>query len=385
MTQTTDDRTSNGAVADRALLEHPEIPAQRTPEPAPPAAAAPARPPRVLALDALRLGAALMVVAYHLIGDKTGAWQQPTENIFGSAYTASTYGFLGVQLFFVISGFVICMSAWGRSVGDFFVSRVVRLYPAYWLAVVLAAGVLVLGSGASTKIRDVLANLTMMQEFLGVRNLDQSYWTLAVEMIFYIFFAIVVARGLTYRRVVAFCAIWTVVALIAPKFGSPWLGTVVVAQHSAYFVAGIALYLIFRFGQNLLLWSIVGLSWLIALVKLPGLAMARGVSFPVSAAIVTLFFVVMAAVALGWFSWVTARWVTTAGALTYPLYLIHQTTGLAIIERTHAYVSPWVLIAGLTVGLLALAWLIHRLVERPVSTWMKRQLGNSFRQLRAAD
>ncbi|WP_155371715.1 acyltransferase family protein [Catellatospora vulcania] len=386
VTQTTDDRASNGAVADRAFLEQPEIPAQRSAEPVTPQPGAPAavRPPRVLALDALRLGAALMVVAYHLIGDKTGAWQQPAENIFGPVHTASTYGFLGVQLFFIISGFVICMSTWGRSVGDFFVSRVVRLYPAYWLAVVLAAGVLVVGPAAAPGGKEVLANLTMMQEFLSVRHLDLSYWTLAVEMIFYIFFAIVVARGLTYRRVVAFCAIWTVVALAAPKFGSPWLGTVVVANHFAYFVAGIAFYLIHRFGQNLLLWSIVGLSWLIALVKLPGLAMSRGVSFTVSAAIVTVFFMVMAAVALGLFSWVTARWVTTAGALTYPLYLIHQTTGLAVIERAHTYVSPWLLIAALVAGLLVLAWLIHRLVERPVSRWMKRRLGDSFRQLRAA-
>uniref|UniRef100_A0AAU2VA93 Integral membrane protein n=1 Tax=Streptomyces sp. NBC_00003 TaxID=2903608 RepID=A0AAU2VA93_9ACTN len=35
-------------------------------------------------------------------------------------------------IFFLISGFVICMSCWGKPLGDFFVSRVVRLYPAYW-------------------------------------------------------------------------------------------------------------------------------------------------------------------------------------------------------------------------------------------------------------
>lgn len=384
MTQITDDRAQAGAPTDRQSLEQPAIPAQRTAQGSTPAPA-PARPPRLLALDALRLGAALMVVVYHLAGDRPDGWQQSAVSAFGPVHTASKYGFLGVQLFFIISGFVICMSAWGRSVGDFFVSRVVRLYPAYWLAVILAAGVLALGAGASPKARDVLANMTMLQEFLGVRNLDQSYWTLAIEMLFYVFFAAVVARGLTYRRVVTFCAVWMVVSLLAPKLGNQGLSIILVTQYSAYFIAGIALYLIHRFGQNLLLWSIVGLCWLIALVKLPGLALARDVSFPVTALIVTVFFVVMAAVALGLLSWVTAGWVATAGALTYPLYLVHQTAGLAVIRYAEDMMPAWLLLGGLLVALLAVSWLIHRLVERPLSRWMKRQLRNSFRQLRAAD
>lgn len=42
----------------------------------------------------------------------------------------------------MVSGFVICMSAWGRSVGDFAVSRVSRLFPAYWAAVAFTTLVL---------------------------------------------------------------------------------------------------------------------------------------------------------------------------------------------------------------------------------------------------
>lgn len=112
--------------------------------------AAGGRRPRLLVLDGLRLGAALMVVAYHLVGDKIGVWQPSAASHFGLLHSVSQYGFLGVQLFFIISGFVICMSAWGRSVGDFFVSRVVRLYPAYWFAVLVTAAVLVAVPRVST-------------------------------------------------------------------------------------------------------------------------------------------------------------------------------------------------------------------------------------------
>ena len=386
MTQTMDE----GAVAAPATeptqpRQRVIVPRQTAAETSPPDTAPVRRAARLLVLDGLRLGAALMVVAYHLVGDKIGVWQPAAATTFGPLHSVAKYGFLGVQLFFIISGFVICMSAWGRSLGDFFVSRVVRLYPAYWLAVLVAAGVLVaVPMGTQVKAREVVGNLTMMQQFLGIRDLDMSYWTLAVEMVFYLFFAVLVARGLTYRSVVAFCAIWTVASLIVPRFGNQWLTTVVAASHSSYFIAGIALYLIHRFGPNLLLWSIVGLSWLIAVTRLPGLAQAREVSFAPTTVIVTVFFLVMAAVALGLFSWVKGPWIATAGALTYPLYLIHQTVGLAVIERVQAHLSPWLLITALVAALLVAAWLIHRFVERPVARWMKRQLSDSLRQLRTS-
>ncbi|WP_406043666.1 acyltransferase [Micromonospora sp. NBC_00898] len=385
MTQAMDERAVAAPMTEPTQpSQRASLPRQQTVAETPVAESAPVgRRPRLLVLDGLRLGAALMVVAYHLVGDRIGVWQPSAATAFGPLHSVATYGFLGVQLFFVISGFVICMSAWGRSVGDFFVSRVVRLYPAYWFAVLVTAGVLVaVPRGADLKVRDVLGNLTMMQEFLGIRHLDLSYWTLTVEMIFYILFAGLVARGLTYRAVVAFCAIWTVASLIVPKFGNQGLTNVVAAGYSSYFIAGIALYLIHRFGQNLLLWSIIGLSWLISITRLPGLAQARDVSFVPTAVIVTGFFLVMAAVALNLFSWVKWRWVATAGAMTYPLYLIHQTVGLAVIERLQAHLSPWLLITALVASLLVAAWLIHRFVERPAARWMKRQLSDSLRQLR---
>ncbi|WP_433287177.1 acyltransferase family protein [Micromonospora sp. CA-244673] len=382
MTQATDERAATVSVPEQVRPGPPVEPAAATPG----AGATAPRRPRLLVLDGLRLGAAVMVVAYHLVGDKLGAWQDPSAAAaFGPLHTVSRYGFLGVQLFFIISGFVICMSAWGRRVGDFFVSRVVRLYPAYWFAVLLATGVLLLVPlKKRPEVRDVLANLTMMQDFLGVAHLDLSYWTLTIEMVFYLLFAVLVARGLSYRGVVTFCALWTVASLVVPKFGNTWLTAVVAANHSSYFIAGVALYLIHRFGPNLLLWSIVGLSLLVALTRLPGLARAREVGFLPSAVIVTFFVVVMAAVALGHFGWVRWSWVGTAGALTYPLYLVHQTVGLAVIERAQTHLSPWLLLGALFAGLLLAAWLIHRFIERPVARWMKPRLSAAVRQAREA-
>ncbi|MGO4424485.1 acyltransferase family protein, partial [Streptomyces sp. MCAF7] len=101
-------------------------------------------PVRLRALDGLRLLAALMVAAYHYGGrggEISQAWGSSPREQFPTASTYFAYGCLGVQIFFVISGFVICMSGWGRPLRSFFASRVSRLYPAYWAAILIVTAV----------------------------------------------------------------------------------------------------------------------------------------------------------------------------------------------------------------------------------------------------
>ena len=98
---------------------------------------------RLYAIDGIRLLAALMVTVHH----DAGTWRdnqlgnrgsgRPASEVFPHLFPIASYSaaVIGVQFFFVISGFVICMSCWGRLPRDFFVSRVIRLYPAYWFGV----------------------------------------------------------------------------------------------------------------------------------------------------------------------------------------------------------------------------------------------------------
>jgi peptidoglycan/LPS O-acetylase OafA/YrhL len=295
----------------------------------------------------------------------------------------SRYGWLGVELFFLISGFVICMSSWGRTVGEFAISRIVRLYPAYWVAVLLTAAMLTLFPLYQEPLStvDTLANLTMVQELLNVADLDLSYWTLLVELNFYVLFAIVVARGLTYKRVVVFCLAWTLASLVAMGFGGQ-LALIMVSRYAPYFIAGVAFYLIKRFSGSMLLWGIVGFSWVIALVRLKSEIAGYPVSFRYAAVIVTFFFLLMGAVATGRLDWVKWPWVATMGLLTYPLYLLHQVIGLTVIKAMHGYIESWVLLVTVVLALMLVAWLMHLLVERPGSRLLKRGLQRSLEQLR---
>ncbi|MEV6171160.1 acyltransferase [Streptomyces sp. NPDC051954] len=347
--------------------------------------------PRLYVVDGIRLLAALMVVLHHFVGtsrvDRPGnaIWDRPVSEIMPTVFRVSSFGWIGVEIFFVISGFVICMSCWGRTPKDFFVSRVIRLYPAYWFAVFFTTAVLVLMPGVWERLsmRKVLFNLTMLQAGSGVPNVDGVYWTLWSELRFYLLFLIVVAMGLTYRRVVIFCCVWGAAAMLAPISKFPLM--VLVADPSAawYFIAGLALYLMHRFGQDLLLWGILAMAWLMGQLELgERVAHEQVSSWRGAVVIFTLFMLFMVAVALGHTDRIQWKWLVTAGSLTYPLYLVHYVAGTVLISRLHDTMDPRLLVAGLIAGFLVLAWLVHRLVERPVARALKRGLDSSFVRLR---
>lgn len=351
--------------------------------------------PRLAVLDGLRLVAALSVAVFHY----TVAWRvdgvSPPQFYLPTAAHLTVYGFLGVEFFFLISGFVICMSSWGRPLGDFFVSRVSRLYPAYWVCIPITALVMTLlpvhgGVPQVTKLRltDMVVNLTMVQQPLGVPSVDTVYWTLFTELRFYLLFALVVRLGLTYRRVVLFCAVWMTVALLAPVLSSPLVTALVVPEYAGYFVAGVAMYLIHRFGRSPLLLAIVGFTWLVNLhqVEQRVAAITPGFTVPTwpGAVLITAAYAVLLAVALGWTDRITWRWLTVAGVVTYPFYLLHQRIGYSVMRAVHGYAAPpvWLLIAGTLLGVAVLAWLVHRWVERPLAARLRKALRRSLVELR---
>lgn len=338
------------------------------------------RPGRLYALDGLRLAAALMVVVYHFTA-RGGGWPTPVREIFPDVFRISAYGYLGVQLFFVISGFVICMSAWGRPVKAFFVSRVVRLYPAYWFAVIATTVTVMVIPGGRRHLawNDILTNLTMLQQPLRVEHVDPVYWTLFTELRFYLLFAALAWFGLTYQRVIAFCCVWGAATLLVAKAPPGPLRLLLIPEYSWFFIAGMAFYLMYRFRPNLLLFGIVGISFCASLA--PTIEEFKRLTFLGDRAawpvIVLLggFFGIMALIATGKLSGIQWRWLPIAGALTYPLYLLHQVIGWEFISYfAPRGVDPWVLLGSLIAGMLVLSYLVHKMVEKPLSRYLKRRL-----------
>jgi peptidoglycan/LPS O-acetylase OafA/YrhL len=344
--------------------------------------------PRLMALDGLRITAALAVVLYHYASTADKYWAGGGA-AFPYLRPVANYGWLGVDLFFLISGFVICMSTWDRGLSDFFASRISRLYPAYWTAVLFTTAVVWALPTDITRLRpaQIAANLTMVQSALGVPDVDGPYWTLWPELAFYLLFAIVVWRGVNYQRAVIFCISWTALSAISWTSDNA-LVQVLTPHYSMYFTAGIAIYLMYRFRPTPLLWGIVGFSWLLALYGLAARVTSishhidERLRWSVAAGVVTLCFAIMIAAGLGKLNRITWRFLPIAGALTYPLYLIHQNAGYSVIAYLSDDVPKGVLLPGLVLAMLLLSWTIHRVAERPAAAWMRPALKNAFTEIR---
>ena len=352
-----------------------------------PAPGTPGRGTRLRALDGLRLLAALAVCLYHYTArsDMTRRWGADPSDLFPRISSVAVYGPIGVQLFFLISGFVICMSGWGRTVRAFAASRVARVFPAYWAAL----GLLVVAMVAFPKVAgtprpdDVIVNLTLLQVPAGAPRILGVDWTLWVEAWFYVLFAIAVLRGAgaSRERVVRFAWVWLAASLLVTAIDSPLLDELLMPDHAPFFVGGMALYLVHRFGSTPGLWALVAVSFALGQRRVvadlwhPGTDMYIQRSPLVIIAVVAASYLAVAAVALGWLGWARWRWLTTAGLLTYPFYLVHEHLGWFVITSlSRRGIDPRVTLVLTIVGMLGLAWLVHRLVERPLAPVLKRAI-----------
>ncbi|MFG2621319.1 acyltransferase family protein [Streptomyces sp. NPDC048507] len=342
---------------------------------------------RLAAIDALRLLAALAVAAYHYVGTPTPRFWGDTHDLPQAApllHAVSGYGWLGVEAFFLISGFVICMSCWDRTPARFAVSRIARLFPLYWAVVLLVVAMgtvtVLIGqrSGAPTDLRTTLGNLTMIPGPLGVDFTAGVAWTLWVEARFYLLMGALLLIGLTYLRVVAFGFLWLLLASIGRELDSAVLDELLLSQYVGLFVAGIACYLMHRFGPNPLLWLLTGFAWCYTLTVLQDRVATHPTSgWPVSAAVLTGFLALLLLAGLSRMRHLRWRVLIYAGALTYPFYLVHQSVGIPVARGVLKAVPDLGLLPSISVGLLfslLLAAVLNRYVDRRLGPLLRRHL-----------
>jgi peptidoglycan/LPS O-acetylase OafA/YrhL len=143
---------------------------------------------RLTEIDGLRGLAALAVMVGH--------WGETVQRLTPSPTTAASlhavfldyfsFGRLGIVAFFCVSGFVVPFSFRGaRPLIAFPISRFFRLYPAYWLSMLVAIIVYPLVNGPTVTAHEIALNLTMAELALGEAPVIGVYWTLQIELIFY--------------------------------------------------------------------------------------------------------------------------------------------------------------------------------------------------------
>ena len=207
---------------------------------------------RIAELDILRFFATLSILFHHYLAWYSVDFPQGSVLIDG-LFRLAKYAFVCLPLFFLISGFVIVVSAMNRSARRFAIGRIVRLYPVYWLCVTLTAVYALLsgvGEIATVDLKTYLVNLTMLQSFLGIGHVDVVYWTLAVELQFYLLILVLMWCGVL-QRVRVWLAIWTVLTVTYMTFRQPFfMGWVIDPWYSPFFLGGIACAMMRREGVS---------------------------------------------------------------------------------------------------------------------------------------
>lgn len=167
------------------------------------------RTERYQTIDALRGIAALAVAVYHLFTPAFSGTDGYLKTIVG---LGAHYGYLGVPLFFVISGFVIASTVPSdkvtyRFVGKFAIKRSIRLDPPYWISIAIDLTLLwatIHIFNQATKDfpspTTILAHLFYLQDLLRLEQISTIYWTLCLEIQFYLFFVLIFAMAGSLRN-----------------------------------------------------------------------------------------------------------------------------------------------------------------------------------------
>lgn len=311
----------------------------------------------IAVLDSLRAFAALSVCLYHFVCTTTGYIQ--TEwilNVF-------SFGKYGVQMFFVISGFIIpwSMHKAGYTLGNFFqffLKRLARLEPPYLVSLAIAIVILLLRDrllGPSENLqplsttRVVLHFGYLVPFFEQYEWINQVYWTLAVEFQYYLFVALVfipLTQWGLVARIVSYAGFLLLGLINGHDFLPHWL---------PIFLLGI---LIFLFRSQKI--SVREYYTVTLLTLVYGFFRYD---------IGELLFSALAVAAIVYRPALTSRLGDFFGDLSYSLYLIHPVIGATLINVlshriTHPAGKAAVIALGVGVTILG-SWIMYRLIEKP--------------------
>jgi peptidoglycan/LPS O-acetylase OafA/YrhL len=343
--------------------------------------------PRRLSLDLLRIFAAVYVTIFHWAG---GGWYSqglkfnyPTLTTNQDMNPLVACGWIGVDIFFVISGFVVLDSISHRSFLQFAKARFLRLIPTYWLITILTF----LISFATLKN---LEFELMIKSLLGLNYLEgqspfiPAAWTLGVEIEFYILASLIFLMNPLRARWQLFCWIYLAFAWFLQQLGFESILLIAVWQFGPLFILGISLRLIEDkktvSGNLLILFS--------SLLSIRGLQvrLVDWNSIPSSTALIIASLVIAGIVLIAILknaqsnsnlkSAKAISAITFTSQLTYPFYLIHESFGEGVISMVyHLTKNVWV---SWAFG-LAICLLLSTLVLR-WANWIAKRFRESRRR-----
>lgn len=339
-----------------------------------------ARSDYLYGVDLVRFACAMAVCLYHFTaGTPEYAWVMP-------------FGWIGVQVFFVISGLVIANSAYGGTARQFVLGRFLRLYPTAWCAAIIGYPLYLLAasSGDHKFLPLPLSMLLLHAPFLA-----SAYWTLPIELSFY-FLVFVLLRRRAFRniqRLAIILILWSAPYLIALFLNTrglvhwPWIDigygamNMLLVRHGIYFALGMLVWLVKERRINKA--GIVAAGFALGLAVLE--IYCRGVQLQPDFTCLPLYRPMLwnhltvsanGAFAAGFTAiLLSVRFnrlfpasallrtaVRTLGLMTYPFYLLHQRVGTFVMDKAGRFGLTRIscvllaIVCAAGVSLLVAAW-----------------------------
>ena len=322
-------------------------------------------------LDAIRGIAALFVVLYHYTVQYGAVFGSSIQPIF-----RFDIGKYGVELFFIVSGFVIFLTLnKTKHASDFVVSRLSRLYPAYWVAIILTFSMLMISPlpHHDITLKDALINLSMLQKFFHTPNVDGVYWTLIIELSFYIImYFLFVTKQL--KRIDTIAVAWLFIIIVLNVIEKYYqmhfpsiLRFVLMLDYGNLFIAGILFYKLMQQAHKR--YYVIVLVTLLLEYYLRG-AIVYHVMF---------FYLLFFLFVTNNLKFIATKPLLYLGMISYSLYLIHQFIGYIIIRwlETHALLTPITIIIVPLLISIAIASAMHHFIEKPSLVFIRNKWGNS--------
>ena len=333
----------------------------------------------VVALDLLRVAACTLVLLYHF-----AFWDWTPSAPLSSALSAPGpawgralhFGWIGVEIFFVISGYVIAYSSSDTGAAGFFQSRFLRLAPANWICASLAF-LYVLVFSTNDPGSPTLHYLETLI-FYPLNAIDGVWWTLAIEIDFYLLVCILLKTN-KRDRLESIMVAWGGFTLVF------WLGAItllsvlgdtheglsrwvvraegnrelqlLLVQHACFFALGVVWFNASREGMTRARWASIAMLLLACALEIVGQnsIIVRASHLPLSpypALLAWSLAMLLFAAGLVWKDRIDAatrplsRPIRFVGAATYPMYLIHSVAGLATIRVSYPILGLYALPLG---------------------------------------
>lgn len=337
-------------------------------------------------IDGLRAVAACLVIWLHVsevfsaLGNQTFSWLHTVP-------ATLDFGRMGVLVFFLISGFLIPSSLKGErleGLRKFTIRRFFRLYPLYWISIPLSFVTMWWMFGRQMDVQTFIVNATMIQHKLGYQDISGLYWTLKIELYFYVICALLFALRLLDKEWVIISAVLLILPVHAglKLVDGKNVSFLALLAHDTAFISMMFLGALFRR-------LIDGRLSAIGRLILTGICLFIGIGLP------ALFFYIYAThaqvhgdvikllvpyvVALGIFMLFVLRKVSwrplsRLGEISYSLYLMHPVVfytlywGILQTDETSwlRQLSLPIYMAFVFAAIIGFSALTYRLIEAPM-------------------